>query len=51
MEFHEEIEYLIEILKKPTSNISDIDALERLEKILEEYAKKNQQQKVQRNYF
>jgi len=51
MEFHEEIEYLIELLQKTDSNNNDIDTLDRLEKLLEEYAKGNQQRKVRRNYF
>jgi len=51
MEFYEEIEYLIDVLKKPDSNINDIDALDRLEKLLEENAKKHHQRKVWRNYL
>lgn len=42
MEFHEEIEYLIDILKKSDSNINDTVALDRLEKLLEEHVKKQQ---------
>lgn len=45
MEIQEEIEYLIDILKNPDSDINDTDALNRLEKILEEYTKKHQQRK------
>jgi len=46
MDFYEEIEYLIEVLNKSDSNINEIDALDRLEKLLEEYAKKHHQRKV-----
>lgn len=46
MEFYEEIEYLIDILEKADSNINNTDTIDRLEKLLEEYAKKHQQQKV-----
>jgi|GEM_PF-3325184 len=46
MEFYEEIEYLIDLLEKNDSNINDTDRLNRLEKILEEYANKYHQQNV-----
>ena len=39
MDFHEEIEYLIAILKKNDDNSSAVDTLDRLESLLEQYAK------------
>jgi len=49
VKFYEEIEYLIDVLKNADSNSNDTDALDRLEKLLGEYAKKYQQQKVRRD--
>lgn len=41
MDFYEEMDYLINILKNADSDKNNNDALERLEKILEEYVKKH----------
>lgn len=43
MEFHEQVEYLINLLKNNNSNSPDTEALDQLEKLLEEYAKNYKQ--------
>jgi hypothetical protein len=39
VEYHEEIEYLISLLNKPKSKSHEIEILNRLEKLLEEYTR------------
>ena len=39
MEYHEEIEYLISLLNKPKSKSDEIEILNRLEKLLEDYTR------------
>lgn len=43
MEFHEQVEYLINLLKNNNSNSTDKEALNQLEELLEEYAKNYKQ--------
>jgi hypothetical protein len=42
MDFCDEVEYLIDLLKNHNKDIDEIKILNRLEKILDEYAKKYQ---------
>lgn len=39
MEFHEKVEHLIDLLKNNNSNNYNTEALNQLEKLLDEYAK------------
>jgi hypothetical protein len=43
VEFHDQVEYLINLLKDKNSNSYDSEALNQLEKLLEEYAKSYKQ--------